>query len=274
MIVGVEHPIGLARIRYGEDDLPIQDVFFGLEHDAVVISDCAVLAAEIYHREAGTDPSERLPPRTLEWNPIDISSVRSAPPGALNVGGLGMEAWAAQDAHGRQIAALVFRGTRFTHLVDWFANLRWFTKLIPFMSDQYDELRCSIKEVVDLLRQSLGHDLTIIAAGHSLGGGLAQHAGYASGEIKTVYAFNPSPVTGFYSVNKGERENNSREMRILRIYEHGEVLAFLRLVLRPFYPLSFRNPGITEIRFNFGHGDAIKEHNMARFAIGLRAAVP
>jgi pimeloyl-ACP methyl ester carboxylesterase len=236
----------------------------------MLISDCAILAAEIYHRQNNEPISERLPKRTLKWSPFDISIVPKAPKGIWVVGGLGFEVWSTNPSGESPVVALVFRGTRFTKLADWFSNLRWLTKYVPFTWDQYDEARHAVKHVIESLKKEFGESVTIVAVGHSLGGGLAQHAGYSSNEIKTVYAFNPSPVTGFYSVPRAVRERNAQQMRILRIYEHGEILAFLRLALRPFYPLSFRDPEITEVRFNFGHGNAIKEHNMARFALGLK----
>lgn len=122
------------------------------------------------------------------------------------------------------------------------------------------------------LNAKFGNGLKIFAAGHSLGGGLAQHAGYSAYGISDVYAFNPSPVTGFYSIEAHVREKIVKNLRVLRMYEHGEVLAYCRLVLRPFYPLSYRDPSIVEIRFNFGTGDAVSEHSMTMFARGFQAS--
>lgn len=268
-MIGIVHPEGLARVRHGEYDVAIKEVFQELEHDETLIRDCAILAAEIYHRQNNEPISDRLPAKRFQWSAFDISTVPRSPKGVWMIGGLGLEVWTTNPLNNKTIVALVFRGTRFKKFADWFSNLRWFTKYIPFAWDQYDETRYLIKDLIGLVRKKFGESVTFVAVGHSLGGGLAQHAGYASSEIKTVYAFNPSPVTGFYSVPGVEREQNVQQMRILRIYEHGEILAYLRLILRPFYPLSYRDPEITEVRFNFVHSGAIKEHNMERFAIGL-----
>jgi hypothetical protein len=58
---------------------------------------------------------------------------------------------------------------------------------------------------------------TFCATGHSLRGGLAQQLAYAQRSVKDlpritmVYAFDPSPVTGFYSVDETLREKNKED---------------------------------------------------------------
>jgi surfactin synthase thioesterase subunit len=74
---------------------------------------------------------------------------------------------------------------------------------------------------------------TLFSTGHSLGGGLAHEFAYSLPRadiprVSKVFAFDPSPVTGYYSVGKSLRAENSENLLIDRIYERGEVLAYLR----------------------------------------------
>jgi pimeloyl-ACP methyl ester carboxylesterase len=109
-------------------------------------------------------------------------------------------------------------------------------------------------------------------AGHSLGGGLAQQAAYAHPEIKQVYAFDSSPVTGFRSVPQPDRDINRKGIVIDRVYERGEILAYIRTFLRRFLPLSLADPSITEIRFNLSKGDPVKQHSMVDLAVRMDRA--
>ncbi len=260
----------VAKVRYGEEEYSTKDVFVSIAHDPVLISEFAILCAEIYCRYANEALPDDMPQKSANWNQ-EVIDRPALPKNIWHVDGLGMEVWTT-SYQGKTVAVLVFRGTRgFTAWQDWFANCRWLTKLIPFVWDQYDETHYIAQHVVNALKQRYPNNLDIYAAGHSLGGGLAQHAGYSVQEIKTIYAFNTSPITGFYSIPKNERENSVKDMRILRIYEHGEILAYIRLVLRFVYPLSFKNPSIIEVRFNFDKwDDVVKQHNMVKFAKALK----
>ena len=168
--------------------------------------------------------------------------------------------------------ALVFRGTHTWG--DWWSNLRWFTRFLSFGWDQYDLTRTVARHVeknVKTLHPALSgkESVEIIAAGHSLGGGLAQQAGYAAESIKRVYSFNGSSVTGHYSVI-GDVEKSKEGMRIYRVGERGEVLAYLRAFMRLIYPVVERNPKIVEVTYNFGSGNLIKQHSMAELAKALQ----
>ena len=158
---------------------------------------------------------------------------------------------------------VVFRGTH--ELKDWWSNARWVTRFIPVGWDQYDLVRKEISNVVARAKRRHG-SVRMMTAGHSLGGGLAQQAAYASPDIKQVYAFDPSPVTGFQSVPRPDRDINRQGIVIDRVYERGEILAYLRTFLRRFVPLSLANPSITEIRFNLSKGDPVKQHSMVDLA--------
>src|SRR5262249_295894 len=88
--------------------------------------------------------------------------------------------------------------------------------------------------------------------------------------IKEVFAFDPSPVTGFYSVPDPPRSKNAIGIVVRRIYERGEVLASLRRITRLFNPLSLKDPEIIEVRFNLSQGDAVTQHNMRTLAYKLK----
>jgi hypothetical protein len=138
--------------------------------------------------------------------------------------------------------AVVFKGTSFVSLPDWKSNLRWFLRFVPFYRDQYTIL-CSdfACEFVRWVEKTCVAGTTIVATGHSLGGGLAQQFAYALPVTKTrdgadvrvsyVCAFDPSPVTGWFSVDEATRTRNAKALRTDRIFEHGEILAYLRLLL-------------------------------------------
>ena len=174
----------------------------------------------------------------------------------------------------RILVAIVFRGTDDRYSDVW-SNLHWLTRWIPFTYDQYDMVRAIAPELVDGIKKYenfKGADIRIITAGHSLGGGLAQQAAYAADNIKTVYTFDSSSVTGFYDVGKQDRNRRAKGMRIYRIYERGEILAYLRRFMAQIYPVVANNPKIVEARYNFQNlkGNFIALHNMEKLACNLR----
>ena len=178
--------------------------------------------------------------------------------------------WHRRLPSGKVQFALVFRGTHTWG--DWWSNARWVTKHLNMGWDQYDLARRVAtyvsKDLLDKKPELLGDGPPeIIAAGHSLGGGLAQQAGYASPAIRRVYSFNGSSVTGFYDVT--EREKNKRGMRIYRISERGEVLALLRGLMKIVYPVVERDPKIVQASYNFGTLGLISQHSMDDLACAL-----
>jgi hypothetical protein len=64
--------------------------------------------------------------------------------------------------------------------------------------------------------------------------------------VTQVFAFDPSPVTGFYSVEKDIRDYNKENLKIDRIYERGEILAILRSFTNFVYKPSAINPSIRQ----------------------------
>lgn len=194
---------------------------------------------------------------------------------------------------------VVFEGTNFTELPDWGANLHWFLRFIPGFEDQYtltarevsNEFFARIRsrpanylvsEIDPVLRSAGGDAIKIVATGHSLGGGLAQHFAYTfkqssvtstGPKVSEVYAFDPSPVTGWFSAADPPRTHNAKGLVVHRIFEHGEVLAYIRW-LTSRLAISAQDPSIWEYRYNFDpKANIIRNHSMRSLACGLAKAV-
>jgi len=158
---------------------------------------------------------------------------------------------------------IAFRGTDFKSLADWHSNLRWFTP----GSDQYDQVALMVDDVIkttkdDIVRK-LGREVSqwhIVSTGHSLGGGLAQLFAYKSNEVEAAVVFDPSPVTAYYACVDDQVVHCN--VPVWRIYEKGEVLAYVRSFIRLFYSLS---ENINEIEFDLLGGNIVANHSMPRF---------
>ncbi|MFJ3485409.1 hypothetical protein ACIPL1_18760 [Pseudomonas sp. NPDC090202] len=176
---------------------------------------------------------------------------------------------------------VTFGGTDFTNNYDWRSNLRWVTFKID---DEYTRLVKDfapgfVKELADRSRSEHGQWLKgarLISTGHSLGGGLAQQFAYAlplSTPLKLthVYAFDPSPVTGYYSVDADIRKENVKGLSIDRIYERGEILALLRSFTSLFVKPSSIDPTIRGVRYSLlSGGTAVANHSMHNFACAIQ----
>lgn len=196
--------------------------------------------------------------------------------------GLVVEIWEKSSAP--PIIAAVFRGTEWS-LRDWITNIRWF---IPFHRDQYtlvaekvgNELLQEVKKRLETDRERYSA-VTLVATGHSLGGGLAQHLAYSlpsdrmpdgmlTPRVNPVHVFDPSPVTGWFSVDRNVRETNAKGLRIDRAFEHGEILAYLRLIMSYINPPTANDPSIREIRYNFVDSiNPFSSHSMRLLACEL-----
>jgi hypothetical protein len=184
----------------------------------------------------------------------------------------------------RKSVAVAFGGTVFKSGKDWKSNLRWF---IPFHNDEYTDIVKKFgpafgEEFVKRREEpqwAFLKDAEIFSTGHSLGGGLAQQFAYALPahaalpRVKKVFAFDPSPVTGFYSLPVAAREYNSRDLSIDRIYERGEILAFLRSIESFVYPPTAKAPVIRQVRYNLFYAhNPIAGHSITELACSLYKA--
>jgi hypothetical protein len=177
-----------------------------------------------------------------------------------------------------------FGGTVFTSGKDWKANLRWF---LPKHQDEYTEIvRQFGPDFVQAFANRVNNsaspyskELSIYSTGHSLGGGLAQQFAYSMPlnpdvpRVKQVLAFDPSPVTGFYSVHKRLRNTNKRGLKIARIYERGEILAILRSFTSLIWRPTAKDAEIRGVRFSlFPSGGGISDHSMEKLAKAMQKA--
>jgi len=179
--------------------------------------------------------------------------------------------------------AVAFGGTVFNNDADWRANLRWF---LPGQRDEYTDVVQAFAPAFDLelKRRAQSMDtvrlslLVLYSTGHSLGGGLAQQFAYSLPldsvqRVKQVYAFDPSPVTGFFSVARKLRDVNKRGLLIDRIYERGEILALLRSLMSLIYKPSTINAAIRGVRYNLFHAwNPIAAHSIVELAVEIDKA--
>ena len=186
------------------------------------------------------------------------------------VGGLGVQIWARKGVPCPE-AVIAFRGTVGGNRGDWESNFHWILRAFPIY-DQYDQVRDHIGDFIDRLQSDRCYRAgatQITAVGHSLGGGLAQLAAYSDPRIRRVYAFDPSMVTGFYSVDPPNRDRTVQGLRMERIYEFGEVLAYGRLIMLHSIPLSPCNPRVVSVRFRVFQGAPIALHSLTDLDNGL-----
>lgn len=195
----------------------------------------------------------------------NIPGPPQAPPGVRAIRDLKYRVWVKAHPDGSKVAMLAFRGTQ--SRPDWFSNLRWITRIVPKTWDHYEQFVAVAPEVFAAIRKNHGDATTIIATGHSLGGGLAQLAGYASGGVvDVVFGFDPSVVTHFYGVDAATRDASRKGQSIYRIFEQGEVLSYVRWILKRVYPIKHQNPRIVQVKFHRLSGGLLSDHSIRRFA--------
>ncbi|HEY6833025.1 MAG TPA: lipase [Pseudolabrys sp.] len=187
------------------------------------------------------------------------------PRGIQCVEGLQYQVWRRRDC---SEAVIAFRGTDGNEIGDWISNLRWFIARPVF--DEYDQVQTAIPGIIDKLTSSGCRPRRIIATGHSLGGGLGQHVAYADSRIDYVYAFDPSPVTGFFAVPLPVRMKAAEKLGIDRVYESGEVLSLPRYLTSGIFPTSRCRPRVRIVRFSTVTAPSLLErHRIANLTEGL-----
>jgi Lipase (class 3) len=191
---------------------------------------------------------------------------------------LRVEVWERQSS---PAVAVTFGGTMFRNKMDWLANFRWF---MPGHVDEYTLTQIQFAKAFAgqcIKRNHLGQPVSahLYSTGHSLGGGLAQQFAYALPDnpnvprVEKVYAFDPSPVTGFFSVDKKVRDSNRPSLKIDRIYERGEILAIARSLTSLFWKPPAAAPAIRGVRYNLIYTcNPLAGHSMKMLAGKLQAA--
>jgi hypothetical protein len=245
----------------------------GRQHAKNVLAETGALSGSL-----SSDPS---PPLTAagwtEWQFFPGDALRSK----IGKSHLRVQVWERDEP---PAVAVAFGGTVFNNDADWRANLRWF--LPGRKGDEYTEVVQTFAPAFDAEFKRRSKDmnaerlsnLKIYATGHSLGGGLAQQFAYSLPHnslkrVNQVYAFDPSPVTGFFSVEKTLRDENKIGLLIDRIYERGEILALLRSLTSLLFKPSAINAAIRGVRYNlFRAWNPIAAHSIDELAMKLDAA--
>jgi len=191
-------------------------------------------------------------------------------------------------------AVFAFRGTEnyswSEKAADWSTN---FSTLLGFEPHEYMLAQRVVTAVADALRARYP-DVELYATGHSLGGGLAQQAGYLDARIKAVYAFDTTPVTNWGNLQaRQNREGAACKKALLEklLPERDALEKALEdcktVVIKNPYPTIYRvshwNEGLAYVRnvttrFNtrrFGRSDYEfffeKENPVAAHEMGILA---
>jgi pimeloyl-ACP methyl ester carboxylesterase len=246
--------------RRTNTSLPIAGLPIGAR-DQQLLADCALMSADVY------EPSckSKLRNKGRAWD-LDVDIPKPTASGYAQTPQLTYRLWL---DHGGQTACITFRGSYL--LMDWYSNFRWITCLIPFVEDHYEQTERITPAIVDYII-ARWPTYRIVAAGHSLGGGLAQTAAYsACGAIDTAFAFDSSPVTK----HRAGQHCKSKPQKFYRLYEQSEVLSYIRLWLRLALGLTACNPHIMEIRVHLLRGRlALRRHSMKHLAPELQKRFP
>ncbi len=195
--------------------------------------------------------------------------------------GLQFTVW---DRHelGKREVVFAFRGTDFKEGADWKSNFRWFAPARFFRKGDWDQYhvvnRLVLDELAKIRNQEGGDSVVISSTGHSLGGGLAQHAYYAGlPYMDRAVMFDTSPVTAFKDLDRVQQRKFHQETyrntfptyRILRVHEDGEILEYLRDFTGRFYR---QDTLIRAVEFKVEHrGHSVNKHSMARLTRGILA---
>lgn len=178
----------------------------------------------------------------------------------FNKDGFSMETYV-HSTDGKTIdkAVVAFRGTEnyswSEKLADWGTN---FSASLGFTPHEYTIAEAVVPEVINAL-QKANAKVEVYATGHSLGGGLAQQAGYLDARIKAVYAFDTSPVTNWSNLQwRQNRDGAACKAELLakplpdpRAQEE-KLEACKTLVIKNPYPTIYRvshwNEGLAYVR--------------------------
>lgn len=229
------------------------------------------------------------------WESLPLLSQREPPKGslaeAMRQKHLRVEVWSNRAANKVIVA---FGGTAFSSLEDWKSNFRWVLRPLGNV-DAYNVLTDAFvpafrKAYIAQSKRS-GYawlrTAELGATGHSLGGGLAQRFAYSLlptpevPRVWTVYAFNPSPVSGKREVP--HFRETAKGLLIYRIYNRGETLAGLRSLLKWGNPGDRRHDGQTWIDLRYRSDwswrtllptGTVRAHGMVDLACFMKERLP
>jgi len=157
----------------------------------------------------------------------------------------------------RKQIIVAFGGTN--GIVDLEADMRWVEMPFGIPQDQYtvlfEEFVPAFRQIFEAKKQAQDgawmSSASIVATGHSLGGGLAQGFAYAISyagvKVTDVVTFDPSPVSGKRQVSNWQ--DVAPGIKIQRIYHRGELLAILRAGFNSVLPPKASNAVFTDIRY-------------------------
>lgn len=186
--------------------------------------------------------------------------------------GLFLEVYAHRSQGLTDELVIAYRGTEnqglYQFIVDWKSNL---AALFGFEPSQYQDAQAHLVDMAAALtawKDRPAH-LAIYATGHSLGGGLAQQAGYFWNEVKEVFAFDPSVVTNWTWLSLRNRVRNPDPI-VHRIFHSGEALDYARRITSR---VNTQLLGRTdyEIRYQTDLRGAAERHEMGLLACHMTA---
>ena len=238
-----------------------------LDNKTHLFADMAAMSALTYKNYKKNEKLNEFA-NSLRFERVEIDAIKKLLMlKKLDYKGLGLNIWKSKDSN-KRVFVLAFRGTVDRH--SWHANFHYIFKWLPFYLDQYEQVQKKIPAVVSALIQKVGplnKSAIVYTTGHSLGGGLAQHALYVDERIKTAFVFNSSPVTGWSDLEVKKRK--TKDNVVYRIHEKGEILEFFRLLMKSTYvlrPDSNIDPYFKEYRFNLTEGDLRTQHGISQIA--------
>lgn len=210
----------------------------------------------------------RLPGAENGWERW-IPKTQGEQPCMNDANGLFYETYVYRDAGVIREAVIAFRGTENRAgqaASDWSSNIAAALGVEPA---QYEMARNHLPHLIARLTDPVegNPQVKIYAVGHSLGGGLAQQAGYLSEKIVEVFTFNTTPVTNWTYLRRNGLVKQGFPI-IHRLYHGGEALELPRFVATSTTQARYgrHDVGVQfgKRRFASGHSMKILACNFAR----------
>lgn len=245
-----------------------QDIAVEIDKDKRVLAEkynvYAVLSNNVYepagHPEIWVDQNEWEPRCDKEKRISNAYNLPDCEPD--KPGNKGLEAktylrWPNGINNGKPTELVfVFRGT--TSFTDWWCG--------NIQDCQYSEADSYVVERINKYRRNYP-GIAIVATGHSLGGGLAQHIAFCV-EGATAIVFNTSPRSHKHDCEafpareaKDNWEEEVKRNNIIRIHQHSEILSPIRHI--------FSSNDYKDTAYNFTIAGFLVRHGMTPLSMGL-----